>query len=270
MTAKRTHITLVGCGKMGAALLNGWLAARLDADYTVIEPDDIPVEFHNKQNIHHLLAANISVSKSSCIVLAVKPQILDDVCTGLREFIEPKTLVLSIAAGKSIANLESGLEESLPIIRSMPNTPASIGKGITVAVGNALATDKHKEFASELLACAGQVLWVDDESLLNAVTAVSGSGPAYVFYLIETMAKAGEAAGLAPDMAMTLARQTVIGSAALAEYNPATPATDLRKNVTSPNGTTQAALDVLMNGELDEIFKKAIAAATKRGEELNG
>ena len=266
MTLKRAHIILVGCGKMGGALLRGWQNAKIDASYTVIEPGPLPPEF---KNIAHLPAANAEIAGADMIVLAVKPQVLREVCVALKLHIGDKAPVLSIAAGQSLAALTGNFSAAQPVIRSMPNTPAAIGKGITVAVANVHVKPDQKILAETLLAAAGQVLWTDDESLLNAVTALSGSGPAYVFYLIETLAKAGEAAGLSPLMAMTLARQTVIGSAALAEHEPETTAAQLRKNVTSPGGTTEAALKILMNGEMEELFKKALLAAKKRGEELN-
>jgi len=202
-------------------------------------------------------------------MLATKPQIMDNICAGLKDHLHKDTLILSIAAGKSIAYFEGYFGNDHPIIRTMPNTPAAIGKGITVACPNAAVSAAQKKNAETLLKAGGLVDWLEDENLLNAVTALSGSGPAYIFHLIETLAKTGEQIGLSRDLAEKLARQTVIGSAALAEDDEGTPASQLRKNVTSPGGTTQAALEILMDGRLEEIYKEALNAAKTRGEELS-
>jgi pyrroline-5-carboxylate reductase len=180
------------------------------------------------------------------------------------------TLVVSIMAGRTLAFLEDKLPRGTAIVRAMPNTPAAVGRGITVAVANAHVTRAQRKLASDLLAATGTVEWVDDEGLMDAVTAVSGSGPAYVFLLVETMAKAGVAAGLPPALAAKLARETVAGSGELMHRSTLDAAT-LRQNVTSPGGTTAAALQVLMgDGGFDPLLTKAIAAATRRGRELAG
>ena len=179
-----------------------------------------------------------------------------------------RTPILSIAAGQSLANFAAYFEPERPVIRAMPNTPAAIGKGMSVAIPNNHATEAHRRIAQNLLSAAGEFLWLESESQMDAVTAVSGSGPAYVFYLMEALAKAATEAGLPEDQAMILARQTVIGSAALAERDASPPGL-LRRNVTSPGGTTEAALAVLMDGRFEEIMTKAVAAATARSKELS-
>ena len=262
-------ISLIGCGKMGGAMLRGWLAADNVTHVDILEPYGharLP-----KTEIFTDTAAFIKdARKPDIIVLAVKPQMMAEVCTALKNFTPPHALILSIAAGKTIASFETIFGASQPVIRVMPNTPAAIGKGISVAVANKHVTPAQRETAHALLTAIGMTEWIDDEALMNAVTAVSGSGPAYVFHLIEVLATAGERAGLSPALSMKLARQTVIGSAALAETDTDLPASKLRENVTSPGGTTAAALEVLMNGDLQKIYDRAIGAATQRGRELAG
>lgn len=253
-------------------MLRGWLASDIDAQYNVIEPHGAPNFIKDEPRVTYAetvteIAENLV--KTDICILAVKPQVMKDVCAVLKPLITPNCLILSVAAGQNIGNFESYFGEQQPIIRIMPNTPAAIGKGMSVAVANAHPTNEQKDLSTKLLECSGKVEWVEDETLMDAVTAVSGSGPAYIFYLIEALTKAGENAGLDADMAMTLARQTVIGSAALAEQDADTPASTLRENVTSPNGTTQAALDVLMDGRLQEIYNEALIAARERGKELS-
>lgn len=252
---------------MGSALLSGWLNAETKAVFSVVEPHDIP--FQNIDHYRDTVEAHKALAEAQVAILAIKPQIMAGVCSTLKSHLHKETLVLSIAAGQSISSFQNYFGDTQPIIRAMPNIPASIGKGITVAVPTKTVTAEHKELAQNLLETAGHLEWLKDETLINAITAVSGSGPAYVFLLIEALAAAGEKAGLPKDLSMTLARQTVIGSAALAEEDKATAAATLRKNVTSPNGTTEAALKILMNGEFQTMFDKAIAAAKERGEELN-
>jgi pyrroline-5-carboxylate reductase len=263
MTDKKPHIALVGCGKMGGAMLRGWIARDMVSHVDVYDPAARkipgPVTF---QTLANQLRGDI-------FVLAVKPQIMDEVCAAISLTLKPGTPVLSIAAGQPLAAFERRFGKNQPVIRSMPNTPAAIGKGITVAVANKNVTPAHKQLAAGLLDAVGLVEWVEDEALLDAVTAVSGSGPAYVFLLIETLAAAGVKAGLPQALATRLARQTVIGAAALAEADSEIDAATLRKNVTSPGGTTEAALKVLMeSGEMQDLFDRAIAAATERGREL--
>ena len=259
-------LVLVGAGKMGSAMLEGWLALGLDpARIAVLEP--------NPSDEIATLAArgvrvNQSIKQASVIVIAIKPQDAATVAPTLKPLVNATTLVVSIMAGKTLGFLESALP--CAIVRAMPNTPAAIGRGITVAVPNAEVTQDQRALADKLLGAVGAVEWVEDESLLDAVTAVSGSGPAYVFLLAESLARAGAAAGLPADLAARLARATVAGSGELLHQSRLDAAT-LRQNVTSPGGTTAAALGVLMaNDGLDPLMQKAIAAATKRSRELAG
>ncbi|MCC6597914.1 MAG: pyrroline-5-carboxylate reductase [Alphaproteobacteria bacterium] len=259
-------ITLVGYGKMGTALLRGWQASDIPADFTVIDPHNAPPtgtpHFKNADEAAEIL------QETDVLILAVKPQIMAEICQILKAHTPLKTLVISIAAGQSLSTLGKALPPGQPIIRTMPNTPAAIGKGITVCIANSAAQPQHKKLATRLFETAGKVEWLTDENLLDGVTALSGSGPAYVFYLIEILAKTGQSLGLAPDFATTLARQTIIGAAALAENDAHTPAETLRQNVTSPGGTTQAALDILMDGRVQAIFNEALLHAQARSRKL--
>lgn len=269
MKPDRLEIALIGCGKMGGALLRGWQAAGILGHAHVLDPAGAP----DAANItaYKNTAAFIAAKPAAQIfVLAVKPQIMEETCQSIAGAVPPGALVLSIAAGQTIASFERRFGARQPVVRAMPNLPASIGHGISVAVANTYVSAAQKAQASAVLQAAGMVEWVGDEKLLDPVTALSGSGPAYVFLLIEAMAEAGTKAGLAPDLAMKLARQTVIGAGRLAETDEATPAATLRRNVTSPGGTTEAALKVLMNsGEFQNLLNKAIAAAAARAGELS-
>jgi pyrroline-5-carboxylate reductase len=264
-------VVLIGAGKMGSALLEGWLALGLDRDkLAVIEPQPSPGITALAQRGVVLNPAANAVHDPAVIVLAVKPQTAPEIIASLAPIAGPSTVVLSIMAGKTLRFLADGLGGGTAIVRSMPNTPAAIGRGITVAVPNAKVTRAQRDLTDRLLAAVGAVEWVEDEALLDAVTAVSGSGPAYVFLLAETLARAGEAAGLPPDLSGKLARATVAGSGELLHRSPEEAAT-LRKNVTSPGGTTAAALDVLMAADgLAPLMEKAIAAATRRSRDLAG
>ncbi len=267
-------IALIGCGKMGSALLRGWLASGQVKHVYVLDPGGLPEEFEDEAPARVTFYDKPEMfagarPPASVFVVAVKPQIMDSVCHAIKKAVPADALVLSIAAGQTIAKFEGYFGASQPVIRSMPNTPAAIAKGMTVGCPNAHVSPAQKTLADNLLKAVGHVEWVADEGLLDAVTAVSGSGPAYIFLLIEAMAAAGVKAGLKADFAMKLARQTVIGSAALADADPLSAET-LRKNVTSPGGTTAAALDVLMAPSgMQELFDKAIAAATARSKELS-
>lgn len=254
-----TRILLVGNGKMGGALLQGW-SKNPDLIISTLDPHTPDADYQS--------AADIQL-QFDVIVLAVKPQIIKDTLSSLAHLIMTNTLILSIAAGKTIAFYESLLGKYTSIIRSMPNTPALIGKGITVLCGNTSVTPVQKNSALNLLNSVGLTEWIDDENLMDAVTAVSGSGPAYVFHMIESLTAAGITAGLPPALSERLARQTVIGAASLAETEKTTSAALLRENVTSPNGTTEAALKILMdkNG-LTDIITRTVLAAQKRGKEL--
>jgi pyrroline-5-carboxylate reductase len=210
------------------------------------------------------------VPAATAVVIAVKPQSAPEAVPPLAAFIGKDTLALSIMAGRTIRYLAASLPAGTAIVRAMPNTPAAIGRGITVAVATANVSARQRRQASDLLAAIGKVEWTGDEALMDAVTALSGSGPAYVFLLAEAMANAGIAAGLPPALSTRLARETVAGSGELLHRSQVDAAT-LRENVTSPGGTTAAALDVLMGpGGLEELMTKAIAAATRRSRDLAG
>lgn len=261
-------VLLAGAGKMGGALLEGWLARGLDPSHVAVRDPAPPPEIA-KLLAEHRIARDPDPKTFSpdAIVLALKPQIAAAAVPQLASFVKPKTVVVSIMAGRTIASLEKAFP-SAAIVRGMPNTPASIGRGITVAVANKRVDAAKKTLANDLLAAVGAVEWVENEKLIDAVTAVSGSGPAYVFLLAESLAKAGVAAGLPTELAMKLARETVAGAGELLHRSQLDAAT-LRENVTSPGGTTAAALEILMGKEgLDPLLAKAIAAAAKRSRDL--
>ncbi len=261
-------VVLVGAGKMGLALARGWMAGGLRPDRLVLvdpKPAEQAVAFATEHGVR-LLDSPLGVL-TQVLVLAVKPQIIGAVMAEIQPVVGGYTLVVSIAAGISLARLSEGLGTER-VVRTMPNTPAQLGKGITGAVALGAITQADRQTADALLKAAGEVVWFDDEAMIDAVTAVSGSGPAYVFNMVEAMAAAGEKQGLTPAQAMQLARATVIGAAALLEADAA-PAAVLRQNVTSPNGTTAAALAVLMApGGLGPLMDRAVDAARKRSEEL--
>lgn len=261
-------VMLVGAGKMGLALARGWLDAGLSStNLLLVDPNPGEAARDLAQDYDLTISAEAVGLQPNVLVLAVKPQIVDGVMASLAPVIGPQTLVISIVAGIDVARLSRGLGMDR-VVRTMPNTPAQIGKGITGAVAGAGVSSQDRDNADALLRAAGPVVWFDDESQLDAVTALSGSGPAYVFHLVEALAAAGKAQGLPDAIAEQLARQTVIGSAALLEADSAAPAV-LRQNVTSPNGTTAAGLAVLMgeNG-LTELIDRTVAAARQRSEEL--
>ena len=248
------------------ALARGWLDAGLPPTNLLLvdpNPGDAARELADDYGLN--LSKEAAGLQPNVLVLAVKPQIIDPVMDGLAPVVGPNTLAISIAAGIDIARLSRGLGMGR-VVRTMPNTPAQIGKGITGAVPGPDVTPTDRANAEALLAAAGPVVWFDDEIQLDAVTALSGSGPAYVFHLVEALAAAGKKLGLPDAIAEQLARQTVIGSAALLEADPASPAV-LRKNVTSPNGTTAAGLAVLMEG-LTPLIEATTGAAHKRSQEL--
>jgi len=266
----RGTLVLVGAGKMGSAMLDGWLARGLDPKkIIVIEPQPVKaVKALARRGVK--LNPKDKVGVASAIVIAVKPQNAPEAVPPLARYVDKTTLVLSIMAGRTIGFLEKSLPTGTAIVRAMPNTPAAIGRGISVAVANAKISMRQRKQASDLLAAIGKVEWVDDEALMDAVTALSGSGPAYIFLLAECMARAGVAAGLPKELATRLARETVAGSAELLHRSNLDAAT-LRQNVTSPGGTTAAALDVLMGpGGFDQLLTQAIAAATRRSRDLAG
>jgi len=269
MASESPRVLLLGAGRMGTALLDGWLSKHaLKGPPVVLEPTPTSA-LKARANAGELrLNPQAGANAPEIVVVAVKPQSFAAGFAALKPFLTPKTAILSVAAGKTVASLGAVLGEDRPIVRAMPNTPAAVGRGITVSCANARVTPAQRGVCDGLLAAVGEIGWVEDEALIDAVTAVSGSGPAYVFLLIECMAEAGVAAGLPAELAMRLARATVIGSGELARLSRDPPAV-LRQNVTSPGGTTRAALDVLMApGGLAALMTKAIAAAAARSREL--
>jgi pyrroline-5-carboxylate reductase len=263
-------ILLVGAGKMGSAMLEGWLALGLAADkVAVIEPQPASDIAALAARGLRLNPAREALGQVSAVVLAVKPQTAPEALPPLAPLVGGSTAVVSIMAGRTLRFLEQAFPGAAAI-RAMPNTPAAIGRGITVAVANARVSAGQRELVHALLSAVGTVEWIADEALMDAVTALSGSGPAYVFLLAEAMARAGAAAGLPPALAATLARATVAGSGELLHRSPLDAAT-LRQNVTSPGGTTAAALEVLMGKDgLEPLMTEAIAAATRRSRVLAG
>ena len=260
-------LVLLGCGKMGSALLDGWLKGGLSAaSVRVIDPH--PSDWVRATGVH--VNADLPANPAVALV-AVKPQMMGEALPAMQALGGGGTLFVSVAAGTPLARFEAAFGNETPIVRTMPNTPAAIGRGISALIGNAAATEDHLALAEALMGAVGQTVRLEDEGQMDAVTAVSGSGPAYVFHLIETLAAAGVEQGLSPDLAMALAKATVGGAGQLAEDSPEDPA-QLRRNVTSPNGTTQAALDVLMDAEhgFPKLLTRAVTAAAMRSLELAG
>ncbi len=271
-------LVLVGCGHMGRAMAQGWLQAGLDpASLYVIDPQalvDAP------QGLACVPRANFIADTSllsegltaRAVVLAVKPQIMDSVLHTLKPILDHQSMIISIAAGVTLDQLARGVGFEATYVRAMPNTPAAVGAGITGFTAGVKLSTKQTEMVHTLLSATGQVVWIENEDQMNIVTAVSGSGPAYVFHMVEAMAAAGEAEGLEADTAMQLARQTLIGAARLLEHDSSVSIAEMRARVTSPGGTTAAALDVLMHkdGGLEDLMRRAVHAARKRGEDLAG
>ena len=265
-------LLLVGAGKMGGALLDGWLAHGMKPDQIFVQdpaPNEQIAELLKRHRIARLASeALLLPAPPSVIVLAVKPQIMDTVFPPLIKMMAPATLVLSIAAGRTIASFERHLAPGAAVVRAMPNTPAAIGRGISVCTANAAVGAAQRRLCEQLLSAVGEVGWVEDEALMDAVTAVSGSGPAYVFLLAECLAAAGAASGLDAALARRLAIATVSGAGELMHRSGLDPCA-LRENVTSPGGTTDAALSILMGPEgLEPLLTKAVAAAVGRSREL--
>lgn len=263
-------LVLIGAGKMGSALLEGWLRLGLDPkNIAVIEPAVPP---HIAELTPRGLQLNPplrALKRAAAIVLAVKPQVAPQAVPPLAPLVGPATVLVSIMAGRTLKFLSDALAKPCAMVRAMPNTPAAIGRGITVAVP-LHANDAQRALADRLLAATGAVEWTNDEALMDAVTAVSGSGPAYVFLLAEALTQAGIAAGLPKELAAKLARETVAGAGELLHRSTLDPAV-LRENVTSPGGTTAVALAVLMGKDgLAALMEMAVAAATARSRELAG
>ena len=269
------RLVLVGAGKMGGALLEGWLTRGLDPSrVAVLEPDPTPQIAALATRGLQINPDVKAVAPAAVVVIAVKPQVAADVVGELAPMVAASTLVVSIMAGRTLQFLAAALKQPCALVRAMPNTPAAIGRGITVAVPRN-ADEAQRALADELLSATGAVEWIADEALMDAVTAVSGSGPAYVFLLAEALGQAGVAAGLPGRLAARLARETVAGAGELL-HRSTLDAAALRENVTSPGGTTAAALAVLMGKDgsgkagLPPLLREAVAAATKRSRELAG
>jgi pyrroline-5-carboxylate reductase len=253
---------------MGGALLEGWLRQGLDPAHVFVRDPAPPADVAVLISRHGIETAKFP-AKPSTIVIAVKPQLVDETLRALAPHIGKGAVVLSIAAGRTLASLAKPAPKGTAIVRAMPNTAAAIGHSMTVACANTAVSRAQALECGSLLEAVGQVMWIDDESLMDAVTAVSGSGPAYVFLLAECLAEAGREAGLDTELANELARATVSGAGALLRHSDLSAA-KLRENVTSPKGTTAAALEVLMGkGGFKELLTRAVAAAAKRSRELS-
>jgi pyrroline-5-carboxylate reductase len=262
-------LLLIGAGKMGGAMLEGWLKLGLDPHrVNIIEPATDARMIALCQDKGITLGAPAAPSQT--LVLAIKPQMLEPALPGILPFVSQTTLVISILAGKTLADLETRFGGDKAIVRAMPNLPASIGYGMTGAVANKAVAPAQRQMADALLSAVGAVEWLTDEGLIDALTAISGCGPAYVFYLAECLAEAGVEAGLPPDLAARLARATIEGAGQLLAQSPLPP-DELRRNVTSPGGVTAVALDVLMaENSFLSLLKKAVLAAKRRSAELAG
>ncbi len=279
MTSSRTHVSphlcLVGAGNMGGAMLGGWLKAGRDPkSITVVDPNppQTMADMIAEYGVSHVTDAK-DAKRPDVLLVAVKPQIMGAVLPGLSGLMDGSNVLVSVAAGTTIAQLSapfSGTDgNSIRVVRAMPNTPAMVQRGITVCVANDGVNPAQRDSVTDLLNAIGEVEWVDEEPLIDAVTGVSGSGPAYVFHLAETLADAGMAAGLPADLAAKLAQATVSGAGELMRQSDLPPS-KLRENVTSPNGTTAAALDVLMaDGGFPSLLQRAVAAATNRSRQLS-
>ncbi len=258
----RDGVVMLGCGKMGSALLGGWLRGGLPpAAVHVIEP--APGDWLRSTGVG--LGGALPTAPAVALV-AVKPQLMAEALPVLAPLGGGPTLVVSIAAGVPLSAFEAALGPGTPVVRAMPNLPAAVGRGVTAIVGNAAAGADGLALAGELLAAVGDVVRLEGEAQMDAVTAVSGSGPGYLFHVVEALAQAGEGEGLAPDLAMALARATVAGAGAMLDADPRT-AGELRESVTSHKGTTAAGLDVLM-AELPDLMRRTVAAAAARSREL--
>jgi len=260
---------LVGAGKMGGAMLSGWMAEGVDpAAIVVCDPhlSDEMASLLKQHGIRHVSSAPEDL-QPAILLMAVKPQLMDLVLPGLKAVIRPDTLVMSVAAGTPVAKFHEHFG-AVPVCRCMPNTPAMVKRGITAVYPTAEVSERQKQDVTKLLSAVGKVVWLDTEDQIDLVTGVSGSGPAYVFFVAEALSEAGKAAGLPEELSHELAVATVSGAGELMHQSGQHPAT-LRENVTSPNGTTAAALDVLMHAEgLQPVMTEAVAAAVRRAKEL--
>jgi len=265
-------LLLVGAGNLGGALLGGWIDSGIEPGQIVVQDPGPPDHMANLMKQHGIARVDNASAQSqisfSVVVLAVKPQIMDAVLPGVKPFVDPDCVFLSVAAGKTVDYFEAALGHDAVIVRTIPNTPASIGRGITAAYANSNISSAQQQQCDQLLRAIGEVVWVDKEDLIDVATGVSGSGPAYVFHMAECLAQAGVSAGLPEGIAQKLARATVSGAGEMMHQLPFSPG-KLRENVTSPNGTTAAALEVLRDsGDLAELMTRAVAAAANRSREL--
>lgn len=262
-------VGVVGPGKMAMALVRGWLASGFPVDNIVLvhpSPSDRTKEFATDVGLR--LVGELAKGEADFVMLAVKPYKMVEIMQGMRDQITPETVVFSVAAGTSLATMQEALGSDR-VIRTMPNTPSQVGKGVTGVVAGPRVSDEDCQAVDELLSSSGLVVWLDNETDIDALTSLSGSGPAYVFHMVEAMAAAGVAQGLPAEAAMVLARQTIIGAAALLEADPSDAAT-LRENVTSPKGVTYEALKILMDEQtgMTPLLTRALTAAKKRSKEL--
>jgi len=264
---KLSRVSLIGCGHMGGALLARWIENFPEVEFDVVAPSGLNERFAQCDNIVHHSSLSSVLLDADLIVLGVKPQIMPEVLKDLGLLISRDYCVVSIAAGLSIENIVSYLSPEQPVVRVMPNMPCALGVGVSVGVANRSVSDGRRVQVANLFAACGVFDWADDEGLLHAVTGVSGSGPAYLYYVVEALETAAIAAGLSAELARVLARQTVVGSAAVLADSDLSPA-DLRAQVTSKAGTTEAGLRVLMDGRLDDVLAETVAAAVVRSREL--
>ena len=263
---KIDNLVLLGCGKMGSALLKGWIDSGISLSVvSVLEPK--PTQW--LENLGARINPDVSAERPDVCVIAVKPQMMPTALDGLKHMGNGNTMILSIAAGTTITHFENTFGPDTPVVRAMPNTPAAIGWGISAFVGNSSTGEWHMQLAEQLLSAVGQTVRLQEESDIDIVTGVSGSGPAYVFHMIECLASSGKEAGLPPDIAMKLAIETVAGAGQLARESGESPA-QLRINVTSPAGTTEAGLKHLMNPDigLQNLIDRTVTAAIDRSREL--
>jgi len=272
--SQSSPLVLVGCGHMGRAMAQGWLRAGVPADHLyIVDPQADPASLPGGNPDHFVASAGFLPSgmKARAIVMAVKPQVMNDALPLMVPFIGDDTIVLSVAAGVTLDQMARGTGGMGTCVRVMPNTPAAIGEGISGVTAGPGISVADRALALELMDATGEAVWIDAEDQMDAVPAVSGSGPAYVFYMVECLAAAGVREGLPEETAMALARQTIIGAGHLLDAETDLEATELRRRVTSPGGTTAAALDVLMRADgLGELMSRAVSAARKRGAELAG
>ncbi len=264
------RIGIIGAGNMAQALISGLVKQGFADGLIASDPSQearnaVAVQYTVKTSADN----NDAVIDSDVIILAVKPQIMDAALASISASVDERQLVISIAAGITCAQICNGLSHNQPVVRAMPNTPALIGAGISGLAANEYVNDSQRQLTKRILEATGEAVWLEKESQIDAVTAVSGSGPAYFFLLIEALTKAGEEIGLEPQTAARLALATGAGACQLAQHSDVSPA-ELRRRVTSPGGTTAAALQVLQEGGFAQLMSQAVQAANQRGIELSG